>query len=78
MSGPSPFTSLPLSDHPLNYEFFKLVNRSAPSCGLLTYRSVGLFNYIESLIYNTVEGQFNYGKNSVMCNAYTVAAMRRR
>jgi exosortase/archaeosortase family protein len=58
----------------VNYEFFKLINSSVPSCGLLTYRSVGLFNYIESLIYNAVSGRFNYGKNDVMCSSYTVAS----
>ena len=58
----------------MDYEFFKLVNGSTPSCSLLSYKSVGLFNYVESTIYNTLGGQFDYGKNSMMCDAYTVAS----
>ena len=57
----------------VDYEFIKLANVSVPSCGLLTYRSTGVFNYAESVIYNTLSGSFDYRTNGIMCDAYTAA-----
>ncbi len=58
----------------VNYEFIKLIGSGAPSCTMLTYRSIGLFNYIESLIYNALNGQLDYSNNGVLCTSYTVAS----
>ncbi len=57
----------------VNYEFLKLLNGTTPSCSMLTYKSVGLVNYIESMIYNAVSGEPGGGANGVMCSAYIVA-----
>ncbi len=56
----------------VNYEFIKLASSGA-SCDLVGYSSAGLFNYIESVIYNTLSGSFGHGANGIMCSAYVVA-----
>jgi exosortase/archaeosortase family protein len=57
-----------------NYEFFRAVNSSSiSSCDLVDYQNAGLFNHIESDIYNTLNGRFSYSNYGFMCDAYLVA-----
>lgn len=57
----------------VNYEFLALLNSTVPSCTQAGYKSAGLFNYVESSIYNTINGNLNYGAYGFMCGAYLVA-----
>ncbi len=57
----------------INYEFLKLASGGVPSCSMLTYKSAGVFNYVESVIYNTLSGSSDYKANGIMCDAYAVA-----
>jgi exosortase/archaeosortase family protein len=58
----------------MNYEFFTPMNSTVPrSCSSLNYSSAGLFNYIESGIYDTLSGRFAYGNYGILCNAYLTA-----
>ncbi len=57
----------------VNYEFLSLLNSSIPTCRDIGYTSIGLFNYIESSIYNTLNGNFNYGASGFLCSAYLTA-----
>ncbi len=57
----------------VNYEFLSPLNTSIPSCGYIGYQSIGLFNYIESSIYNTINGNFNYNAGGFLCSTYLVA-----
>ncbi len=57
----------------VNYEFIRLASSGVQSCTLFSYASAGLFNYIESVIYNTLSGSFDYSASGIMCSAYAVA-----
>ena len=58
----------------VNYEFFVPLNgTAAPSCSMVNYGNIGLFNYIGSVIYNTLSGRPSYSDGGFMCDAYLVA-----
>lgn len=56
----------------LNYEFFRLLG--GHPCSPPGYKQIGVVNYLESVIYNTLSGQFDYSPNGLICQAYVTAS----
>jgi exosortase/archaeosortase family protein len=60
----------------VNYELFRQVeDASVPSCSAANAAAAGLPNYAESVLYNTMHLNFNYGNEGIMCESYRIAGM---
>ena len=58
----------------MSYEFFRLLRAHSGSCEPPSYQSIGLFNYVESVISNALHGHVGYNPDSLICSAYSVAS----
>ncbi len=58
----------------VDYEVFKLETQYSPC--KIGYSSIGAFNYIESMIYNILNGRLAYSNSGFICKAYELAEPR--